>query len=221
VPGLIPDEIEGYVERHTSPPPERLVALAAETRARLRLPQMLSGPVEGRLLETLVFVSGARRVLELGTYSGYSALWIAGALPPDGRLVTCEVDPEHAEVARRHIAKSQYAERIDLRLGPALETLAELDGPFDLIFIDADKVSYLAYYEAALPKLAERGLIVVDNTLFSGRVLSPDEESESARAIAELNDRVVADERVTCVMLTVRDGVTLIRRNVPAADSGA
>jgi caffeoyl-CoA O-methyltransferase len=209
---LVSTEIESYVARHTSPPPPALDELADETRANLRAPGMLSGPVEGRFLETLVALSGARRVLELGTYSGYSALWMACALPPDGRLITCEVAAEHADVARRHIARSPYGDRIELRLGPALDTLAELDGPFDLIFIDADKVSYSAYYEASLPKLAGNGLIVVDNTLYSGRVLNPDEAGDSARAIDEFNARVAGDPRVTCVMLTVRDGITLIRR---------
>jgi caffeoyl-CoA O-methyltransferase len=212
MPGLVDEAIEAYVERHTDPPPRFLAELAAETRAELTSPQMLSGPVEGRLLETLVFATGARRVLELGTYSGYSALWMAGALPPDGRVITCELDADHAKFARAHIAASPYADRIDLRVGPALETLERLDGPFDLIFIDADKPSYGAYYDASLPKLAERGLMVVDNTLFSGRVLDPAAAGESAEAIAAFNDRVVADERVTCVMLSVRDGVTLIRR---------
>src|SRR5947209_7482271 len=212
VAGLVPDEIEAYVEAHTTAAPAFLADLAAETRATLSSPQMLSGPVEGRLLETLVFASGARRVLELGTYSGYSALWMAGLLPPDGRVVTCELDPPRADFARARIAASPYADRIEIRVGPALETLESLDGPFDLIFIDADKVSYGAYYEAALPKLAARGLIAVDNTLYGGRVLDPAAGGESAQAIAEFNDRVVADERVVCVMLTVRDGITLIRR---------
>ena len=212
MPGLVDAAIEAYVERHTDPPPRFLADLAAETRAELSSPQMLSGPVEGRLLETLVFATGARRVLELGTYSGYSALWMAGALPADGRVVTCELNTDHAEFARAHIEASPYADRIDLRVGPALETLERLDGPFDLIFIDADKPSYGAYYEASLPKLAERGLIVVDNTLFSGRVLDPAAAGESAQAIAAFNDRVAADERITCVMLSVRDGITLIRR---------
>jgi len=212
VAALVPDDIEAYVERHTTAAPPFLADLAAETRATLTSPQMLSGPVEGRLLETLVFATGARRVLELGTYSGYSALWMAGILPPDGRVVTCELDSDRAEFARAHIAASPYPERIELRIGPALETLERLEGPFDLVFVDADKVSYGAYYEAALPKLAERGLIVVDNTLFGGQVLDPAAAGESAEAIAAFNDRVVADDRVTCVMLTVRDGITLIRR---------
>jgi caffeoyl-CoA O-methyltransferase len=213
MPGIVPDDIERYALEHTTPVGESMDALAEETRATLDTPQMLSGAVEGRLLETLVFVSGARRVLEFGTYSGYSALSMARALPPEGQIVSLEVSEEHAEFARRHIAESPYADRIEVLLGPALEAVERLDGPFDLVFIDADKENYARYYEAALAKLSPRGLIVVDNTLWSGRVLDPgaDDSSESTRALAAFNDMVVNDERVACVMLTIRDGVTLIR----------
>jgi caffeoyl-CoA O-methyltransferase len=209
---IVPQEIERYAEAHTTPPPPLLAELAAETQETLQSPQMLTGPIEGRLLEQLVFVSGARRVLELGTYSGYSSLSMAAALPPDGRIDTCEIDERHAEVARRYIARSAYADRITVHLGPALETIARLEGEFDLVFIDADKPNYLKYYEAVLPRLSPRGLIVADNTLWSGRVVNPEPDDESTQAIAVFNDRVRQDERVVCVQLTVRDGVTLIRR---------
>jgi caffeoyl-CoA O-methyltransferase len=209
---VVADEIERYAESHTTPPDALLAEVAAETRAKLEDSAMLTGTVEGRLLELLVFVSGARRVLELGTYSGYSALSMAAALPADGRIDTCEVDAEHAEVARRHIASSAYADRITVHLGPALETIERLEGPFDLIFLDADKVNYVRYYEALLPRLAERGLLVADNTLWSGRVADESEDGEATVALRAFNERVVADPRVVCVLLTVRDGVTLIRR---------
>jgi caffeoyl-CoA O-methyltransferase len=205
-------DVERYAEEHTTPQPDLLARLAAETHETLRSPQMLTGPIEGRFLQQLVYVSGARRILELGTYSGYSALSMAAALPPDGRIDTCEIDERHAEVARRYIAESPYADRIVVHVGPALETIAGLEGEFDLVFIDADKTSYLAYYEATLPRLSERGLIVADNTLWSGRVLDPDPDDESTQAIVEFNDRVRNDARVVCVQLTIRDGVTLIRR---------
>ena len=173
---------------------------------------MLTGAIEGRLLEFLVYASGARRVLEIGTYSGYSALSMAAALPPDGRIDTCEVDETNAAVARRYFERSPYGDRITLHLGPALDTITGLEGRFDLVFVDADKVNYLNYYEAVLPRLTERGLIAADNTLWSGSVADPDADDESTRALKEFNERVVADERVVCVQLTVRDGVTLIRR---------
>jgi caffeoyl-CoA O-methyltransferase len=173
---------------------------------------MLSGPVEGRLLELLVHAVQAELVLELGTYSGFSALSMAAGLPPGGRIVTCEVSAKHADFARARIAASPHADRIELRLGPGLATIATLDGPFDLVFIDADKTGYGAYYEAVLPKLSARGLIVVDNTLWSGRVIDAADGDADTRALAEFNDLVAGDERVVCVMLTIRDGVTLIRR---------
>ena len=225
--GIVYPAVERYAEQHTTPPEAALAALAEETRQTLTAPQMLTGTVEGRFLQTLVFFAQPRRVLELGTYSGYSALSMAGALPPDGQLITCELDQERAAVARRHIEASPWADRIELRLGPALETLEALHGPFDLVFIDADKVSYLAYYERALDLLSGHGLIAADNTLWSGRVVpadgdgdgapgdGEDEPSPETRALIEFNERVAADPRVVSVMLTVRDGITLIRRAVP------
>ena len=209
---VVPEDLEAYAVAHSSPEADWLAALAAETREVSEAHGMMVGVLEGRFLEFLVFMTGARRVLEIGTFTGYSALSMAAALPPDGRVVTCDIDPATNAVARRHAASSPYADRIDFRLGPALNTIATLDGPFDLVFVDADKESYLAYYEAVLPKLAERGVIVVDNVLWSGRVMDPADETVDTKAIRAFNDTVAADPRVVCVMLTVRDGVTLIRR---------
>ena len=213
-PDLVSDAVEAYAEAHTTPPAEHLRALAEETRATLESSVMLTGEVEGRMLEFLVFLAQPRLVLEIGTYSGYSALSMAQALPEGGRIVTCELDPERVAFAERHIADAGMAGRIEVRQGPALETIAALDGPFDLVFIDADKAGYLAYYEAVLPKLSPRGLIVADNVLWSGRAADPpsDDDMESTIALRAFNDHVAADERVVSVMLTVRDGVTLIRR---------
>jgi caffeoyl-CoA O-methyltransferase len=211
MPEIVPEPIERYAEAHTTPPPPLLAELAAETQETLSSPQMLTGPIEGRFLQQLVFASGARRVLELGTYSGYSSLSMAEGLPPDGRIDTCEIDERHAEVARRYIARSAYADRITVHVGPALETIARLEGAFDFVFIDADKANYVNYYEAVVPRLGERGLIVADNTLWSGRVVDPD-DGEGTQAILAFNEHVANDERVVCVQLTVRDGVTLIRR---------
>lgn len=210
---VIPEPVERYTEAHTTPPPPLLQELAEETRASLRSPAMLAGTVQGRFLESLVHAAAPRRVLEIGTYSGYSALSMASALPEDGRIDTCEVDPEHAEVALRYFARSPHGDRITLHLGPALETVERLDGPFDLVFVDADKVNYARYFEAVLPRLSERGLILFDNTLWSGCVLDPGEDaSEDTRALAALNDALVRDGRVVCVQLPVRDGITLVRR---------
>ncbi|HUK95733.1 MAG TPA: class I SAM-dependent methyltransferase [Gaiellaceae bacterium] len=210
---IVPDEIEEYAEAHTTPPPDLLASLSAETQATLSSPQMLAGAIEGRFLELLVYALGARRVLELGTFSGYSALSMALGLPEGGHIHTCEADEEHAEVARRYIAKSPYADRITVHSGPALETIGRLEGDWDFVFIDADKQNYVNYFETLLPRLAPRGLIAFDNTLWSGAVLEDEGISDNTRAIKELNDRLASDPRVTAVLLTVRDGVTLVRRN--------
>jgi caffeoyl-CoA O-methyltransferase len=209
---IVPEEIEAYAEAHTTPPSELLSRLAEETRETLRSPQMLTGTIESRLLEFLVFALGARRVLELGTYSGFSSISMAAALPPGGRIDTCEVDETHAEVARRYVEEAGYSDRIIVHLGPALETISRLDGEFDFVFIDADKENYVNYYEAVLPRLTERGLIAADNTLWSGRVLDESEQEQGTQAIRAFNEHVREDTRVVSVMLTVRDGVTLIRR---------
>jgi caffeoyl-CoA O-methyltransferase len=207
---ITPEPIDRYAEEHTTPPEPLLAELATETRETLQSPQMLTGTVEGRFLELLVYASGARRVLELGTYSGYSSLSMAAGLPEGGRIDTCEISEQHVEVARRYIERSPYADRITVHLGPALETVAKLEGEFDFVFIDADKPNYVNYYEAVVPRLSERGFIAADNTLWSGRVLEEDGD-EGTRAIKDFNEHVRSDPRVVSVMLTVRDGVTLIR----------
>jgi len=208
---IVPEPIERYAEEHTTPPEPLLAELSKETRATLESPQMLTGTVEGRFLELLVYASGASRVLELGTYSGYSSLSMAAGLPAGGRIDTCELDENRATVAQRYIDQSPYADRIQIHLGPALETIGRLEGEFDFVFIDADKPNYLNYYEAVLPRLSERGFIAADNTLWSGRVLDETAEEEGTRAIKAFNEHVKSDPRVTSVMLSVRDGVTLIR----------
>jgi len=201
---VISDELEDYADAVTSPWGEQLQALEAKARNELPYPQMISGPVVGRLLEALVFLIQPRLVLELGTYAGTSALMMAGALPDGGRIVTCELSDEHADWAQAGIDASPYADRIEIRRGPALDTIAAIDEPIDLCFIDADKPGYVGYYEAVLPKLAPRGLIAADNTLRGGQVLEGD-------VMDEFNRHVAADPRSAQVLLTVRDGVTLIR----------
>jgi caffeoyl-CoA O-methyltransferase len=205
------DEIEAYAEANTTPPPELLQRLAEETRETLRSPQMLTGAVEGRLLELLVVAVQPERVLELGTYSGYSSVSMASVLPPGGHIDTCEVDEAHAAVARRYQEEAGVADRITIHLGPALETIERLEGHFDLIFIDADKLNYPAYYEALVPRLSANGVMVLDNRLWSGRVAETPETPETEMFV-ELNARIAADPRVVAVMLTVRDGITLVRR---------
>jgi caffeoyl-CoA O-methyltransferase len=203
---IVDPKIEEYIERYSSPADPLLAELAEETRQTLSSPQMLTGPIAGRLLEMLVWFGQPQRVLEIGTFSGHSALSMAAALPDGGRIDTCELDPTHAEVAQRYFDCSPLGERIKLYLGPALETIDRLDGDFDFVFIDANKDGYIDYYEAVLPRLTHRGLIAVDNTLSSGRVL------DGEGPIVRFNEHVRSDPRVVRVILSVRDGVTLIRR---------
>ena len=207
---ITPPELEAYVERLTTPAPAHLAALHEETRATQESPQMLSGTVEGRFLEALVWAAQPRLVLEIGTYTGSAAQFMAGALPEGGRVVTCELDPGRAAFARRHMDAGPCGERIEIAVGPALESIAAIEEPVDLAFIDADKAGYVGYYEAIVPKLAPHGLIAADNTLFSGEVLAPSEASNAA-ALAAFNEHVASDPRTVQVMLPVRDGITLIR----------
>ena len=209
---IVEPNVEQYAEAHSSPDGELFERLAAETREKSEAPQMMVGLLEGQFLGALVRSLQAKRILELGTFTGYSSISMALALPPDGRVITCDVNAETTEIARRYAEEAGVVERIEYRTGPALETIAELDGEFDLIFIDADKPNYLNYYEATLPKLAVRGVMILDNTLWSGRVADPAEDDENTRAIRAVNDRVLEDERVKNVLLTVRDGMNLVWR---------
>lgn len=197
------DEADRYAEANSTPPPELFERLAAETRANTDSPQMMVGPVEGALLRFLVAMARPQRVLEIGVFTGWSSIEMARALPPGGSIVALDVNEETTAVARRYAEEAGVADRIEYHIGPAIETLAELEGPFDLVFIDADKDGYLAYYEAVVPKLADGGAILADNTLFG-----MDEE----HPLSEFNRRVVEDERVECVLLPIRSGLTLIRR---------
>jgi caffeoyl-CoA O-methyltransferase len=209
---IVEPRVEDYAQEHSSPNGELFDRLAAETREKSDAPQMMVGLLEGQFLGALVRSTKARRILELGTFTGYSSISMALALPDDGRVITCDVNAETTEIARRYATEAGVADRIEYRTGPALETIAQLDGEFDLVFIDADKPNYLNYYEATLPKLSVGGLMILDNTLWSGRVADPDEDDENTRAIRAVNDRVLEDPRVDNVLLTVRDGMNLVWR---------
>jgi caffeoyl-CoA O-methyltransferase len=207
---LVPDEIERYAVAHSSAVPELFERMREETYANQRNPQMQVGPLEGRFLKLLVQLSGARRAVEVGTFTGYSGLSIAEGLPDDGVLFSCDVDDTATAVARRYWGESPHGRKIEFRLGPALETLPVLPEPLDFVFLDADKENYVRYWEILLPKLRPGGLVVCDNTLWSGRVLEP--RSESDRAIVAFNTHARSDARVELVLLTVRDGMTLARK---------
>lgn len=209
---LIPSDIEAYAEAHSMPESPVCRVLREETHRTMEHPQMLVGPLEGAFLKMMTRLAGAKQVLEIGTFTGYSALCFAEALPADGTVITCDIDERAAAVARRYIAKAPFGRKISIRMGPALETMRTLTGPFDLVFIDADKANYVNYYRRSLDLLAPNGVILIDNVLWSGDVLKQPPPDESTAAIQELNRTVAADPHVTAVLVTIRDGILVVRR---------
>jgi caffeoyl-CoA O-methyltransferase len=209
---LIAPELDVYIEQHSRARPAIFDELREVTYASMRSPQMQVGRVEGGFLKMLVALMGARRVLEIGTFTGYSTLCMAEALPDDGELVTLDIDPEATRVARSFFDRTPHGKKITIRLGDALETLSSLtrDALFDLVFIDADKERYAEYFGAVLPLLRSGGLLVADNTLWSGRVLNPAHPSDLG--IVRFNDLVNSDPRVENVLLSIRDGMMLARK---------
>jgi caffeoyl-CoA O-methyltransferase len=208
---FINEKIEEYAFNHTSYEGDLLKRLEEETYEKLEIPQMTTGRIEARLLKLLARLVSAKRILEIGTFAGYSALSMAEALPEEGELVTCEEDPVAIGFARKYFDLSANGKKITQMEGPALESLKSIKGPFDMAFIDADKENYSNYYETILPMIRSGGLIAVDNVLWSGRVLDPKDKSD--KAIHQFNERVIQDERVESVLLTVRDGLNCIIKN--------
>ncbi len=202
--------VEQFARDHTEPETDLHVRLREETYREMDRPQMQIDVIEGRFLKMLVRLTGARTILEIGMFTGYSALMMAEGLPDDGRLITCEVDPKAEAIARRYFSESPHGHKITIRMGPALETIKTLSGPLDLVFIDADKANYANYYEASLPLLKPGGLIVADNVLWSGKVLDPKDADD--HAIVAFDQMVQSDPRVEYVCLTVRDGMMLARK---------
>jgi caffeoyl-CoA O-methyltransferase len=212
MPQITDPQIDAYSSAHSEAEPPLLVELARETYEFSDMPQMMVGRLEGRFLKLLVGAIGARRVLEVGTFTGYSALSMAEALPADGEIVTHDINERHVEFARRYIARSPYADRIRIVVGPAVETLKQLEPVFDFAFIDADKPNNKTYYEEALRLLRPGGLICVDNVLRGGAVLDRSGGNEAVVATREFNDFVAGDSRVEGVLLPIRDGVMLVRK---------
>ncbi len=207
---LLSQSLKDYIINTTSPESTHLQNLRKETMTQTAAPQMLSGPVEGMLLQFLVKLLGAKHCLEVGTFTGYSALHIANALPLDGKLITCENQKEHAAIAQKYFDLSPHGHKITLRLGDAMQTLPTLHEPFDLIFLDADKSNYPLYYDLLIPKLRTNGLLIVDNALWKGKVIAP--QDKQTMAIDALNQKARHDPLVQTVMLSVRDGILLIRK---------
>ena len=207
---IIDPRLEKYAESHSHRHGDLLRELEGYTQEHCKWPQMVTGSLQGALLRMLVQLTAARTILEIGLFTGYSALTMAEVLPDDGRIVSCEIDEGNARVARSFIARSPHAAKIEIRMGPALETLRGLSGPFDLAFLDADKENYTSYYDLVLPMLRSGGLMIADNVLWSGRVLEPAQETD--RALVAFNDKAASDPAVEVALLTVRDGVSLIRK---------
>jgi caffeoyl-CoA O-methyltransferase len=216
---LVLPDIEAYAEAHSFPESDVCRRLREETYRKMEYPQMVVGPLEGAFLKVMALSIGARWVLEIGTFTGYSALCLAECLPDDGLVVTCDIDPESTAMAQRFWAQSPHGAKIDLRLAPALETLDTLTGRFDLIFIDADKASYVQYFRRALELIADHGIILIDNVLWNGDVLTRPAPDTGTAAIQELNRVVHAEPRVSAVLVTIRDGIFLIKPR-PSSTAG-
>lgn len=208
---LVSADIEAYAQAHSMAESDLCRALREETRQRMEAPQMIVGPLEGAFLKMMAQLVQAANVLEIGMFTGYSALCFAEALPANGRVLTCEVDEEAAALARRYFARSPIGKKIEIRMGPALDTMRHLTGPFDLIFIDADKLNYVNYYRRSLDLLSPQGVMLIDNVLWDGDVLKQPAPDEKTAVIQELSRVVAADSRVTAVLVTIRDGVLVIR----------
>lgn len=208
---IIDENIQRYAELHTSPESDLLKRINRDTHAKVSMPRMLSGHLQGRFLSMISCMIRPRRILEIGTYTGYSALCLAEGLAPDGKLLTIDVNEELETKARNYFNEAGLAERIDFRIGDATVIIPSLNETFDLIFIDADKENYSRYFDLVIDKVSEGGIILADNVLWSGKVIQ-DKTDKDTRAIMEFNRKIQADQRVENVLLPIRDGILMIRK---------
>ena len=210
---LVAGEAERYATAHTSPMSPLLEEIETYTLEESGYPGMLTGRVDGRFLQLIVTLSGARKIVDIGTFTGYSALAMAEAIDRDGEVLTIEHNPTNADIAQAHFARSPHGNKIDLRRGEAIDILKSLPGEaFDLIFIDADKANYSAYYHESMRIVRNGGLILADNALWYGRIFDP--QDEDSKAMAAFNEEVKSDERAEKLFLTLRDGIYLIRKKI-------
>ena len=208
-------QIDEYIEQHSERQPEYLDNVVRETHLQMINPRMMSGHLQGRILKLLVEMTRARRIIELGTYSGYSALCMAEGLPADGELHTIEIDDELEDFIREQLQSAPHGNLVHLHIGNAVDIIPQIEGTFDLAFIDADKRLYQQYYDMLLPRMNPGGIILADNTLWDGKVLidNPAHNDHQTIAIKAFNDFIANDSRVEKVILPLRDGLTLIRIN--------
>jgi caffeoyl-CoA O-methyltransferase len=210
---MIEKELENYISSISSPPSEVLHELYRKTHLEMIFPRMISGHIQGKLLEMISLMLMPRRILEIGTFTGYSAISLARGLTDDGKLITIDINEELEETINFFVEKSGYQHKIVPLFGAALELIPRINEWFDLIFIDADKENYLNYFNLALDKLRPGGFIIADNILWGGKVLNPTANDEETNAIRQFNQMVANDSRVEQVALPVRDGIMLIRKN--------
>lgn len=208
---IIPKKLDQFIEENTTPQDEVLQSLDRATNLHFMMPQMISGTVQGKFLEMVSCMLQPERILEIGTFTGYSTICFAKGLPENGKLITIDVNEELEDTARNHFKKAGVDSKIDFKIGNALEIIPTLNETFDLVFIDADKINYANYYDLVLPKLKIGGFIMADNVLWSGKVVEEKKDKDTA-ALVDFSKKVQNDERVENVMLSVRDGILLVRK---------
>lgn len=204
--------LQSYAERHTSAEPDYLQALNRETHLKVLYPRMLSGHIQGRILALFSHMVRPLKVLEIGTYTGYSALCFAEGLAPGGKVVTIDINPELEDIIQKYVRIAGMEDKIDFLIGDAGEILPSLDGEFDLVFIDADKQNYIRYFEMVLPKLRKGGFILADNVLWSGRVLDPDENDKETTGLRNFAEHISNNDKVEHILMPIRDGIMAIRK---------
>lgn len=208
---LIEKNVQAYAEAHTTPERKLLAQLSAETYASLEMPQMLSGHLQGAFLSMLSRMVRPRAILEIGTYSGYSAICLADGLAENGHLHTIEIEPHLRDIAVKYIEKAGLSNRISCQLGDALEIIPTIDESFDLVFLDADKANYCRYYDLVFPKVRQQGFIVADNVLWSGKVLGNENDAQT-RGLVQYNKKIQADDRIYNVLAPIRDGLMIVQK---------
>lgn len=211
---FLPEDIENYVLRHTEPEPEHLYDLNRKTHLKVLQPRMLSGHLQGRVLSMFSHMIRPKRVLEVGTYTGYSALCLAEGLVKGGEIHTIDINDELEDIIRHHLEKAGEGDRIHLHFGNAIEIIPQIEGKFDLVFIDADKTNYSNYYDLVIDRVPSGGYLIADNVLWSGKVLDQEEieKDSDTSALVAFNEKIQADDRVQNVLFPVRDGLMVIRK---------
>ena len=210
---FIPEDIHKYVEEHSGKESELLAKLDRETHQKVLMPRMLSGHLQGRVLSMISYMLRPKRILEIGTYTGYSAICLAEGLAEDGKLITLDKNEEIEEMVRDYFEEAGLSDKIDYRIGDAMSLIPDIEGPFDLVFIDADKKNYLNYFNLVFEKVRIGGFIVADNVLWSGKVVQTEKKIDSdTQAILDFNRSMEEDDRVENVLLPIRDGLMVVRR---------